>query len=69
MTTPQLDALKIGHALHDDMQIGPVASASQLENNMSYVAPAAKEGCDVLAGDDTQAPNQPSKSVERRPKR
>ncbi|WP_339691413.1 aldehyde dehydrogenase family protein [Celeribacter baekdonensis] len=47
----QLKALKVGHALTEDMQIGPVASESQLNSNLSYVALAAEEGCEVLGGE------------------
>lgn len=47
----QMQALKVGHALAEGMQIGPVASASQLEGNLAYVALAAEEGCEVLGGE------------------
>ncbi|EHJ94683.1 aldehyde dehydrogenase family protein [Vreelandella boliviensis] len=47
----QMQALKVGHALAEGMQIGPVAARSQLESNLYYVALAAEEGCDVLGGE------------------
>ncbi|WP_439525268.1 aldehyde dehydrogenase family protein [Marivita sp.] len=47
----QMQALKVGHALEEGMQIGPVASANQLKGNLSYVALAAEEGCEVLGGE------------------
>ncbi|MDD7972920.1 aldehyde dehydrogenase family protein [Roseinatronobacter alkalisoli] len=46
----QMQALKVGHALTEGMQIGPVASQNQLDGNLSYVALAAEEGCEVLGG-------------------
>lgn len=46
----QIQAVKVGHALTDGMQIGPVASESQLDGNLSYVTLAAEEGCEVIGG-------------------
>ncbi|AQU83868.1 MULTISPECIES: aldehyde dehydrogenase family protein [unclassified Halomonas] len=46
----QMQALKVGHALTEGMQIGPVTSKSQLEGNLAYVALAAEEGCEVVGG-------------------
>ncbi|MGB2410998.1 MAG: aldehyde dehydrogenase family protein, partial [Candidatus Puniceispirillaceae bacterium] len=37
-------ALKVGHALEDGTQIGPVVSESQLAENLDYVALAKREG-------------------------
>lgn len=42
--------LKVGSALSSDSQIGPVASASQLDSNLGYVALARAEGCEVVGG-------------------
>ncbi|TPL00756.1 MULTISPECIES: aldehyde dehydrogenase family protein [unclassified Mesorhizobium] len=47
--------LRVGHALHSSSQIGPVASASQLESNLAYVALAKDEGCEVVGGQRVDA--------------
>ncbi|ARN20392.1 aldehyde dehydrogenase family protein [Piscinibacter gummiphilus] len=46
-------ALKVGHALHRDTQIGPVADEHQLEQNLGYLAIAREEGAEHLVGGDT----------------
>jgi aldehyde dehydrogenase (NAD+) len=43
--------LKVGPALALESQMGPVASASQLDSNLSYVALAREEGCEVVGGE------------------
>jgi acyl-CoA reductase-like NAD-dependent aldehyde dehydrogenase len=43
-------ALKVGHALADGTQIGPVVSESQLTQNLNYVAIGRAEGADLLCG-------------------
>ena len=43
-------ALKVGHALAADTQIGPVVSAEQLEANLAYMELAAKEGAKKICG-------------------
>ena len=43
-------ALKVGHALAKETQVGPVASAAQLESNFSYLELAAKEGAKKVCG-------------------
>ncbi len=43
--------LTIGDALDPETQIGPVASANQLKNNLSYVDIARAEGATVLGGE------------------
>lgn len=43
--------LKVGPALDAESQMGPVASASQLEGNLAYVELAREEGCEVLGGE------------------
>jgi len=43
-------ALKVGHALEDGTQIGPVVSDTQLAENLDYVALAKSEGGDILCG-------------------
>lgn len=43
-------ALKVGHALEDGTQIGPVVSEGQLAENLDYVALAKSEGGEILCG-------------------
>ena len=43
-------ALRVGHALDADTQIGPVADASQLQQDLDYVAIGQKEGATLLCG-------------------
>ncbi len=43
-------ALKVGHALQEGTQMGPVASSGQLRSNLDYMALARKEGCEVVCG-------------------
>ncbi len=43
-------ALRVGHALRSETQIGPVADASQLEQDMEYVAIGQREGAQLLCG-------------------
>lgn len=43
-------ALKVGHALEDGTQIGPVVSAEQLQGNLDYVAVGKSEGAELLCG-------------------
>ncbi len=45
-------ALKVGHALEDGTQIGPVVSEGQLVENLDYVALAKREGGEILCGGD-----------------
>lgn len=42
--------LKVGHALEDGTQIGPVVSQEQLEQNLGYVDIGRSEGADLLFG-------------------
>lgn len=42
--------LKVGNALDDATQIGPVVSAGQLKNNLDYIALAKEEGATVIGG-------------------
>jgi aldehyde dehydrogenase (NAD+) len=42
--------LKVGHALEEGTQIGPVVSDAQLEQILSYVDLAEQEGCERLLG-------------------
>lgn len=42
--------LRVGHALHASSQIGPVASAAQLQQNLDYVRAGREEGAALLCG-------------------
>jgi aldehyde dehydrogenase (NAD+) len=43
-------ALKVGHALEDGTQIGPVVSEGQLRGNLRYVEVGKAEGAELLCG-------------------
>ncbi len=43
-------AMKVGHALADDTQIGPVVSAQQLADNLAYVDLGKSEGAELACG-------------------
>jgi acyl-CoA reductase-like NAD-dependent aldehyde dehydrogenase len=43
-------ALKVGHALEDGTQIGPVVSESQLSQNLGYIKTGKSEGAELLCG-------------------
>ena len=43
-------ALRVGHALRPDTQIGPVSEAPQLEQNLEYVQIGQREGARLLCG-------------------
>ncbi len=43
-------AFKVGHALAEGTQIGPVVSEGQLEENLAYMNIAAEEGCERAVG-------------------
>lgn len=45
-------ALKVGHALHEGTQVGPVISAQQLAQNLDYVGLGRREGAELLCGGD-----------------
>ena len=45
-----IKAFKVGHALAEGTQIGPVVSAGQLEENLAYLDIAAEEGCERAIG-------------------
>ena len=44
-------ALKVGHALEAETQIGPVVDEKQLAQNLAYVAIARDEGAEVVGGE------------------
>lgn len=43
-------SLRVGHALEEGTQMGPVVSASQLASNLDYVGVAQGEGAELLYG-------------------
>lgn len=43
-------ALRVGHALDADTQIGPVADAAQLQQNLDYIDIGREEGARLLCG-------------------
>ncbi|MEO0566647.1 MAG: aldehyde dehydrogenase family protein [Pseudomonadota bacterium] len=43
-------AMKVGHALEDGTQMGPVVSEGQLAENLDYVALGKSEGAELLCG-------------------
>ncbi|WP_435230855.1 aldehyde dehydrogenase family protein [Pseudopelagicola sp. nBUS_20] len=43
-------AIKVGHALHDDIQMGPVVSNEQLQENLAYVDLGKSEGAELACG-------------------
>ncbi|MHC8508345.1 MAG: aldehyde dehydrogenase family protein [Rhodospirillales bacterium] len=45
-----VQALRVGHALAEGTQMGPVASESQLRANLEYMDIARAEGCEVICG-------------------
>ncbi|SEL27587.1 aldehyde dehydrogenase (NAD+) [Roseovarius azorensis] len=44
------EALRVGHALEDGTQIGPVVNQEQLHNNLDYVGIGKAEGAELLCG-------------------
>ncbi|MBD0864943.1 MAG: aldehyde dehydrogenase family protein [Rhodobacteraceae bacterium] len=54
--TAEAAALKVGDALDPATQIGPVVDQSQLDQNLSYVALAKAEGCEVSGGGRANGP-------------
>ena len=43
-------AMKVGHALAEGTQMGPVVSAQQLSENLEYVTIGASEGAELACG-------------------
>ncbi|WP_300015499.1 aldehyde dehydrogenase family protein [uncultured Roseobacter sp.] len=43
-------AMKVGHALEEGTQMGPVVSEQQLNDNLAYVDLAASEGAELVCG-------------------
>lgn len=48
--TSAIAALKVGHALEDGTQIGPVVSASQLQANLDWLKKIAASGAQIAVG-------------------
>ena len=48
-------ALRVGHALEKETQIGPVVSQAQLESNLRYLKLAEEEGCVRACGGEVVA--------------
>ena len=46
----RMAALKVGHALGQGIDIGPVVDASQLEQDLSYIGIAKEEGARLVCG-------------------
>jgi len=44
------EALKVGHALEDGTQIGPVVSEGQMSQNLDYIQKGKSEGAELLCG-------------------
>ena len=45
-------ALRVGHALHNDTQIGPVVDATQLRQDLDYIRIGRSQGGNLRAGGD-----------------
>jgi len=50
-----LQALKVGHALAEGTQMGPVVDAGQLDSNLAYLELAKSEGCTHVCGGERLA--------------
>jgi aldehyde dehydrogenase (NAD+) len=46
----RMAALKVGHALHGEIDIGPVVDSSQLEQDLSYIELGKAEGARLVCG-------------------
>ncbi|MDX1576745.1 MAG: aldehyde dehydrogenase family protein, partial [Kiloniellales bacterium] len=53
--TAGMKALKVGHALAEGTQIGPVVDAGQLDSNLAYLELAKREGCSHVWGGERLA--------------
>ncbi|MCP3733517.1 aldehyde dehydrogenase family protein [Sphingomonas sp. RP10(2022)] len=54
----EMAALRIGHALDSETQIGPVVDARQLQTDLDYIRLAREEGCEVIGGDPLERPTK-----------
>ncbi|HTJ94239.1 MAG TPA: aldehyde dehydrogenase family protein [Pararobbsia sp.] len=50
----KMRALRVGHALAADTQIGPVVDAKQLKQDLDYIAIARAEGGTVIGGEEVK---------------
>lgn len=50
------DKLVVGDALSPDTHIGPVVDQNRLAQNLSYIALAKEEGCEVTGGEQVDGP-------------
>lgn len=46
----RLKRVRVGHALHENSDIGPVVDARQLETNLRYIALGKEEGAELVFG-------------------
>ena len=51
LLTEKMQALKVGHALEAETQIGPVVDERQLKQDIAYIDLAREEGAKVIGGD------------------
>jgi aldehyde dehydrogenase (NAD+) len=59
-------ALRVGHALEPDSQIGPVASADQFAKNLAAIADARRHGSELLCGgQQIERPTCGGQQIER----
>ena len=58
-------ALKVGHALTEGTQIGPVVSAGQLKGNLDYIEIGRSEGAELICGGDRS--DQPTEGYYMNP--
>jgi acyl-CoA reductase-like NAD-dependent aldehyde dehydrogenase len=57
--TDRIAALRVGHALEPETQIGPVVDGSQLNSNLGYIATGLAEGARlVIGGEQLERPTQ-----------
>lgn len=48
----RIRALRVGHALHEDTQIGPVVDETQLQQNLDYIGIGVSQGGNLRTGGD-----------------
>jgi len=53
----RLAKAKVGHALEEGTEIGPVVDASQLEQDLAWIEKAKEEGCTLAFGGERVASN------------
>lgn len=54
----RMAALRIGHALDANTQIGPVVDDRQLMTNLDYIRIAREEGCEIIGGAVLERPTK-----------